>query len=204
VPRYPAKSARAAALLGVLATLASVANGCIQLGFERELEGSLDPLVLAVGLEEGRSTLVESLAALGSPEFMLKPEALDVERAYYSYREGGGFRLLVRVPLPIGDLSSFVDIFVLSFLRERLWLLRLDFDRNGVLVAKMRSQVDREDYSQYYGIDNNVVVTYLEEREQALAIEDEEEDFEEEDFGPQEKDGTPRRRESAGADDEDQ
>ena len=121
----------------------------------------------------------EVLSLLGPPDLILRVG--EVDRAYYVAWSSDYVKLVASLPLPLGGRRS-LDAFILGFGAEEPRLVRLEYDRAGILrdLQRLDSQISRD--GEYMALDNRIVENFLEDRARALHIvenDDGDEDLEE-------------------------
>ena len=162
------------------ALLPLLGTGCISF----ELEGARDNLPHAMirvhRLKIGTSTLRDALEQVGPPDLILRVG--EVDRLYYSCWDSLHFKLSISVPIPIPGRSMSTDAFILGVGSEDLRLVRLEFDRAGVLRLVQTGEFSSSQGGEYFAIDDRIVVNFLEDRARVHAMVEEDEDDEDEDL----------------------
>ena len=129
--RLPTVIVLSAAIVLLLLLMLLCGSGC-RLTFEREREGLRDSVWRATHLVQGKSTLREALARLGSPDLIVKVG--ERTRIYYAYWEADFSRYVTRGVVPFGGTIRQVDLFNVALGEETLELARLEFGPDGVLA----------------------------------------------------------------------
>jgi len=151
-------------------------QGCVGFRFESQRVGTARPVAEARKLETGRTTLRDALERLGPPDLILR--AGHVDRAYYVAWDSDYFKLAIAVGIPIGTRNLSWDAFILAVGSEDLQLARLEFDRAGVLRNLQTIAFETSRGGEYFALDNRIVSTFLEDRQRALQIFEEDDDEE--------------------------
>src|SRR5262245_44474784 len=116
----------------VLASLLPLlGGGCISFALEGARENRPHAMVRVHRLEVGKSTLRDALEQLGPPDLILRVG--EVDRVYYASWDSLSFKLSISVPIPVPGRSMSTDAFILGVGSEELSLVRLEFDRPGIL-----------------------------------------------------------------------
>lgn len=157
--------------LAALAALSSA--GCVAYSYERDLSGTTRAYDLAPLLVAGQSTIADALEILGSPDLLLRVNSSGVNRAYYTCWDSSAHRIVLTVPIPFWQNAPSLELAVLRFSSDTLWLLRLDADPSGRLTVVERETTDQYGSGQYYGISGSVISTYLEDEKAARLVNDE-------------------------------
>jgi hypothetical protein len=162
------------------ALLPLLGSGCISFS----LDGSRDNLPSVMRkvhrLEAGRSTLREALERLGPPDLILRVG--EVDRLYYASWDSISFKLSVSAPVPVPGRSMSTDVFILGVGSEELRLVRLEFDRKGILRAVQTGEFSSSTDGEYFVIDDRIVSNFIEDRARALTMNDVDEDDEDEEL----------------------
>ena len=170
-----------AILLAALPLLA----GCLSFS----LEGSRDNLprahLLVHKLEAGRSTMREALEKLGPPDVLIRVK--DLDRLYYVSWDSLRFKFSISAPVPIPGRSASTDAFILGVGSEEFRLVRLEFDRKGVLRYVQSADFASTTHGEYFAIDDRIVVTFLEDRARALGLMTDDDDDDDLDDPPPKK-----------------
>ena len=153
--------------------------GCLHVDWESRRDGTPVPVVDAVRLSPGKTTMKETLERLGPPTLALR--AGDVDRFYYVSWDTSRAKFDLSAPLPVTSRGMSVDVFILSLGAEELRLARLDFDRAGVLKLLQAVDYAASNNNQSFALDDRIVTNFLEDRARTLGIverDDDEEDVE--------------------------
>jgi hypothetical protein len=142
-------------------------SGCLSFVAEGRREGASRPVIDSWRLETGRSTLAQTLKLLGPPDVLLRVG--DVDRVYYVAWDSIYFKLAFSASLPVGHSVS-ADAFILGVGSEELRLVRLEYDRAGILRDFQRGDFTLTNNGEYVAIDNRVVEAFLEDRARALSL----------------------------------
>ena len=167
---------RRGVFLGLLAVLAHGGMGCLSLSYERDLMGKGAFLVDATPLTPGESTLQDVLDRLGPPDLILRAGYID--RAYYVSWDSEYLKFVLGATIPTAGRSFSWDLFILALGGEEMRLARLEFDRNGVLRDLQRTTFEASRGGQYFSIHDRIVSTFLEDRQRALWLKEEDDDEE--------------------------
>jgi len=110
-------------------------TGCVipSLDIGRRIDGSSDWIEGAAGLEEGKTTLPETLAKLGPPSVIVR--VIDVDRLYYVSFESRTIEFTLSAPIPFARQGRSADAFYMSSVSGRVRMARLEF-QNGVLLHR--------------------------------------------------------------------
>jgi hypothetical protein len=142
--------------------------GCLSFS----IEGSRDNLPRAHlqlhKLEAGRTTLREALERMGPPDLLLRVR--DYDRLYFVSWDSLSFKFSISAPVPIPGRSASTDAFILGVGSEEFRLVRLEFDRQGVLRTIQSVDFVSTSQGEYFAIDNRIVETFLEDRARALGL----------------------------------
>jgi hypothetical protein len=84
------------------------------------------------------------------------------------------------IPVPLPGRSMSTDAFILGLGSEDLRLVRLEFDRQGILRLKESGEFSSSLDGQYFAIDDRIVSNFIEDRARVLAMVEEDEDDEDE------------------------
>ena len=152
----------------LLAAALPLLGGCLSFS----LDGYRDNLPRAIqqirNLEAGRTTLREALERLGPPDVLLRVQ--DLDRLYYVSWDSLYFKFAISAPVPIPGRSASTDVFILGLGSEEFRLVRLEFDRKGVLRYIQTADFSSSTHGEYFAIDNRIVETFLEDRARALGM----------------------------------
>jgi hypothetical protein len=152
--------------------------GCLHVDWESRRDGTPVPVVEAVRLSPGKTTMKETLERLGPPNLALR--AGDVDRFYYVSWDTHRAKFDVSAPVPVTSRGMSLDVFILSLGAEELRLARLDFDRAGVLKLLQAVDYGASNNNQSFALDDRIVTNFLEDRSRSLGIVENDEDDEDE------------------------
>ena len=161
---------------GLLLLLFLLPAGCIGFTLEHTKIGVVDPVLEARKLEEGKSTLAETLVRLGPPDLLLR--AGDVNRAYYGFWDSEYLKFIAKFEIPLLFRTISWDFFIVALGTEWIRLARLDFDGSGVLRERHMISSRSGRSGEFAGLDNSLVSMFLEDRERALQVEEVDDDDE--------------------------
>jgi len=168
----------------LVAALVPALSGCLSF----ELEGRRDNLprvLLQVHkLEAGRPPCGEALENLGPPDVLLRVHELD--RLYYVSWDSMHFKFSISAPIPFPGRNASTDAFILGVGSEEFRLVRLEFDRQGILRYIQTGDFSSSTHGEYFAIDNRIVETFLEDRARALSMLPQDDD--DDDLDPPKKD----------------
>jgi hypothetical protein len=165
--------------LAAVAALLPGIMGCVGLTYEREIDGSWAFTASSTGLEPGRTTLRDALGRLGPPELILRVG--DKDRAYWAAWDADYLKFIVGLSVPIAGRSVSWDFYIHTWGGEDLYLVRMEFDRAGVLRDFQETTFIASRSGQYVSLDNRVVSTFIEDRDRMLRLVEEDDDDEDED-----------------------
>ena len=162
------------------ALLPLLGSGCLSFSLEGARDNRPHAMVRVHRLKIGTSTLRDALEQVGPPDLILRVG--DVDRLYYSSWDSLHFKMSFSVPVPIPGRSMSTDAFVMGVGSEDLRLVRLEFDRAGILRLVQSGEFSSSQDGEYFAIDDRIVANFLEDRARVLAMVDEDEDDEDEEL----------------------
>jgi hypothetical protein len=162
------------------AFLPLLGGGCVSFALEGARDNRPHAMVRVHRLETGKSTLREALDRLGPPDLILRVG--EVDRLYYTCWDSLNFKISISVPVPVPGRSMSTDAFILGVGSEDFRLVRLEFDRQGILRLVQTGDFSSSHDGEYFAIDDRIVVNFLEDRARVLAMADDDEDDEDEDL----------------------
>ena len=168
-PRKPRASGRTRprGAAGLLAFLGLSLGGCVSIEWEGRKTNLPQPVLESRRLRPGETTLRQALELLGPPDLLVQTGTVD--RIYYTCWDSDYVKLVVSAPILLAARRS-VDAFILGFGSEELRLVRLEFDRKGILQDLQRLDTPLSRNGQYVALDNQIVQNFLEDRERALRV----------------------------------
>ena len=116
------------------ALLPLLGAGCLSFSLDGARDNRPHAMVRVHRLEPGKSTLREALDRLGPPDLILRVG--EVDRLYYASWDSLHFKMSLSIPVPVPGRSMSTDAFILGLGSEDLRLVRLEFDRQGILLLK--------------------------------------------------------------------
>ena len=152
----------------LLLALPLLLGGCFGLSLERATDGPKTPVELAANLVLNESTLNETVETVGPPDLVIRVTERD--RVYYVAWDSDYLKFVFSIGLPFGGSERSKDLFVWTRGTEDLKLVRLDYDRGGVLREKQVIDEPQERDGKYVGLENSAITQFLEDRERALRI----------------------------------
>ena len=144
--------------IGGLFLLAGSA-GCVSLIYERDLIGHGGFSSETWKLKVQESTIQEVFDRLGPPDLVLRVGHVD--RAYYTSWDGSYFKILGSLSLPLIGRNFSWDLFILTLGGETMRLVRLEFDRQGILQALQQTTMELSRSGQYITVDDRIVSSFL-------------------------------------------
>jgi hypothetical protein len=160
------------------ALLPLMGAGCLSFSLDGARDNRPHAMIRVHRLEPGRSTLREALERLGPPDLILRVG--EVDRLYYASWDSLYFKMSFSIPVPLPGRSMSTDAFILGLGSEDLRLVRLEFDRQGILRLKESGEFSSSLDGQYFAIDDRIVSNFIEDRARVLAMVEEDEDDEDE------------------------
>ena len=153
-----------------------LAAGCLSVSYERTREGTGREYVDSAKLETGTHTLGKVLEMLGPPQLILR--AGRVDRAYYLSSDVEYGKVVIGIPFTLVGRDLSADIFGLGLGGEDLYLVRLEFDRAGILKELQRARFGASHDGEAIAVDGRIVSLFLEDRTRALRLTEEDDDEE--------------------------
>lgn len=151
-------------------------GACVGLRYERVLDGRGRFMVDSNAVRKDETTLPEVLERMGPPDLILR--AGRVDRAYYVSWDADYLKFTAGASIPLGGRNVSWDLFILTLGGEELKLVRLEFDRGGVLRDFQRTTFELARSGQYITLDDRIVSTFLEDKARALRVREEDDDEE--------------------------
>jgi len=168
----------------LLAAALPLLGGCLSFSLEGSRDNLPRTLLQVRKLEAGKTTLREALERLGPPDVLLRVQ--DLDRFYYVSWDSLQFKFSISAPLPIPGRSTSADAFILGVGSEEFRLVRLEFDRRGILRYIQTGDFSTTTHGEYFAIDNRIVETFLEDRARSLGLVPQ--DYDDDDLDPPKKD----------------
>ncbi len=132
----------------LLPAAALLLGGCLvpSIEFGYHLDGTPDPVERAADLVEGRTTLPETLAALGPPSLLVNLG--ETVRAYYLCLETRTIDFSLQAPIPFLRQRRSADAFYFASVNGRIRMARLEFGRAGLLLHRDIIDHERRTYGE--------------------------------------------------------
>ena len=162
--------------------LLPLSAGCLSVSYERAREGTPRKYMDSVKLETDRDTLKNVLEILGPPQLILR--AGHVDRAYYLASDVEYGKVVIGIPFTVGGRDASADIFGLGLGSEDMYLVRLEFDRAGILRDLQRARFGASHDGEAIAVDGRIVSLFLEDRTRTLRLKEEDDDEEDVELDP--------------------